>query len=461
MPKSQSKLQQDLQRALRFVTLNIAQFLPIVFIVLLSIFLVLSMLVVLNMTIAVFDPPSTSLDHFELFVDCSVVALVMLLTGNGFYAQVDDFAIDYIPLGVTLLCAVMLYYFGRKLPVLKLRAIFAGAVFYVFCLGLLFTFQAHTGDILLVLNLTLPFLLSFLTLLCANQEESIFKSFRVVFREHWVLRHIPRTVLLSLRASLSFVAILLLISTALFIFSFAGNLETAALIFEALNVGPWSAFLVSVVCVLFLPNMVVYTTSQLFSTGFQFGNLAAFQNGSPIDVKTLPPLPLLSANVAIDQTSVPDFVGGFTIILVSTLLMVWLTLKTRHELLFTAYTHVWIVASKVARQVLILFLMLLEVLVGLMFLAYVSSGRVGKSIGFIGLDPLSFSMSIVTTCAVCVPFVVVGYLIFCILQPKSEERDILKKEVEHDVEKKTHVEVVHREKNEKGKRIVKSRVEHE
>ncbi|GHT81732.1 hypothetical protein FACS1894125_3070 [Actinomycetota bacterium] len=435
---------------------EIAEFLPTLLSVVLAAFLTLFTLVLLNITTSLFDPPSVSMSEIDNVIASFTIATGLWLSGNGLWTDLGEFNFDFIPLGVTLLCALMIYFCALRLPLVRLRSILAGSAFYVVGLMLFYAFLNHSGGFDIIRNLSLPFFLSFLALFCANRPKgSIINYTRRLVYEHHIIGKLPKSLFLSLRTSISIVASIMLVTAVVFGIALYNSFTGVADVFAALNAGPWTAVVIAFYCLMFLPNILVFTTSQLFSSGFAIGDFALFQTGNTVDTQNIPPFPLFSASITVDEMQISPLSAGVTLFILGLLLFFWQTRKLKYAILFQAYSQRRVVVSQICYQLFVVVLTLFEVLLAFVFLGYVSSGSIGTTIGFIGVDCWTFGLDITYILALSSLIPIVFYSISILLTPKEVESAIIVKEtrqeMRHIIEEEHHTAAIR-----KGKRHVKS-----
>jgi hypothetical protein len=424
----------------------------------------LFLLTLLGVITTIFDAPSVDNGEYSLFISCFTNAVGLWLSGNSFYNSSFFANFNIIALGITLFCVLALYTSVKNLDKRPFSAVISGSVAYTVFVYLVYAFQNHEGGIDVLPHLSLPFILAIIVISMANTEGSSFNALREFKNESRLLKMIPKYVILALRGSISFVACLLIVSAGFLLYGLFSSLDAQQTILDALNAGPWAALTISLFSICFLPNVIVFTMSLIFSDGFFFGDSAQVSTTYSGLGHDIPPFPLASADLYLVDNPLPNGVGFAIMIVFAILISFWQTRKLNNDRLFPAWSKGRLVVSELAYLLLTQLITILLIFVSIFFLGYVSSGRVGTKIGYIGVDKMISSIDIMEPFAIGCLVILLGFAFYKINRimfnddENSQTNVILKEEVKKITRRSSNADEKKIRSKERGSRSASSTI---
>jgi hypothetical protein len=445
---------------------------PITASILLASFLGLLFLTMMCLAIAVLDEPTTQFTQYELLVSCTVLAVSVWLSGNGLPVDIVGMPFEYIPLGLSLLLFALVYFCQKRRIIVPFSSLVVGALSYSIVNFMLLAVTGQIVTINTVLHLVFAFTLCLVALMMANGSTSFFTRIHYfVKRRHKI--PIPKFLYLGLRGSVTAFASIVIVGVVVVSIGVLFNLDAVDQTYIALNAGPATTIMIALLQLLILPNFVMYIVTQLFSSGFQVGNLAHFALYSQVQgldglddanstatanglTQVLPPIPLLTTTVTNDIITISPIVPVLIIMLISGLISYWQVLRIGNELLFTSFTKVKIAVSN-ACYLLLTTLVTALVLFGVCALAIMlSSGTIIGDFGYIGANPIVFGLDIISYYWICPVLIIISNCAIKYYKNEFDTAAILRTEVHELVEREVEKEHEADVKKHSGKRHVTS-----
>lgn len=217
-------------------------------------------------------------------------AVVLLTQGSGFRLGAMTFGI--IPLLLTILLIALIAQFTHRL-----RASFLGwvagtaawaAVNAMFVVNIGETIDLHDSATVSALKAAFVFTLGYA--LGGLPGSRAVNDMRTLIREH-LGAPVRRTLVVGLLVGAAILAVVLLFGLGLTIWWIAANHGAMAKLFTLNGMETGSAVLTSIVCVAWLPNVMIWAAAWGAGAGFEIGDIASFTMWSG-QAKGLPSLPV-------------------------------------------------------------------------------------------------------------------------------------------------------------------------